>query len=886
MPLRPTDIQRPGIAAPGSARVTQSTIKSPRSIDNRGSALGDVADATRRLGAATENLAQGRRRGGDALARAVEQQSGVVGRTGEQRASIIERAAQQRSVVSENFAKNLGDITDIFLKLHDQREDAAGKLWENRYNLNLTRRMATAEEENKNAPGTGEDYINKANETYEKAKTDAYEDTKGEIGYDASDATRSNLETTGYAMQAGALKRTVVTANNQKVNEMVAFADQTVEEYINSVQATGDEEAGILMGNAAIDALVDVLPAEQVAAKRRGLAVSAARASINYSLDKNDFEAADTKYKALVGVSGINGSHVTATVTQAAGVNGVDPMTLLVLGSIESGMDPKKKNSKSSAAGIFQFISDTGTKYGLPKDASTASVEEQARAGAEFTAANIAILTRFLGRDPSIPEVYMAHFLGASKAVRILEASDGDDLEKIIGKKAIKANNMKGWTVGMFNAWASNKVQDHMNAIRTGKVFKGGKFTAANASASIEAVNKIGSEIEVAKGKYVNVQIEQATVNMSSMPSDQIELYANSFRPENISPEYETPEGLIEAGSIDVDERPRIENPDGSVSTVISKSFNIDGKEVLIPTIDHEGKVMSDDEAIKLYKKTGEHLGKFESAEDADRYAIALSEHQAGPKADKHQMKLYDKVNEQAVTVQKLRMEDPALSVESVPSVIEARQVALKSKKPEDIQAAAAVSLLAQEAAGIPEHSRSPVTRLEAKALAMPIIAAGRITGRNNVSKRNEFGGLSEYDALEMVFNNVFLQYGEELGAQVMPHVIEETTKDRQLGRTAAILFRKLLAGNATGSDLKQGEALAETSDAKKAAGDGNTVPASKIDLRQFGGAGVPAGAPIEKPPLPGPKAIQLLHDNPGSASNFNSIFGPGAANRYLKGGN
>jgi hypothetical protein len=73
-------------------------------------------------------------------------------------------------------------------------------------------------------------------------------------------------------------------------------------------------------------------------------------------------------------------------------------------------------------------------------------------------------------------------------------------------------------------------------------------------------------------------------------------------------------------GNIDLLNRPIVRNPDGSFSTEISKSFNFDGKEVLIPTIVN-GKRVSDNEAIEHYKKTGEHLGIFNSPEEANAMA-------------------------------------------------------------------------------------------------------------------------------------------------------------------------------------------------------------------------------------------------------------------------
>jgi hypothetical protein len=75
-------------------------------------------------------------------------------------------------------------------------------------------------------------------------------------------------------------------------------------------------------------------------------------------------------------------------------------------------------------------------------------------------------------------------------------------------------------------------------------------------------------------------------------------------------------------GNIDLNDRPQVKNPDGSISTVLSKSFNIDGREILLPTI-RKGldRPMTDDEAINWYKQTGENLGSFGSITEANNAA-------------------------------------------------------------------------------------------------------------------------------------------------------------------------------------------------------------------------------------------------------------------------
>lgn len=86
--------------------------------------------------------------------------------------------------------------------------------------------------------------------------------------------------------------------------------------------------------------------------------------------------------------------------------------------------------------------------------------------------------------------------------------------------------------------------------------------------------------------------------------------------------------GLVAPGNIDLTRRPRVKNPDGTTSTVRSISINEDGREILIPTV-VGNRVVSDDEAIREYHRTGKHLGIFDSPTHATAYAQALHQDQA-----------------------------------------------------------------------------------------------------------------------------------------------------------------------------------------------------------------------------------------------------------------
>jgi len=76
----------------------------------------------------------------------------------------------------------------------------------------------------------------------------------------------------------------------------------------------------------------------------------------------------------------------------------------------------------------------------------------------------------------------------------------------------------------------------------------------------------------------------------------------------------------LTAGNLPLSIQHRVQNADGSVSTVRTISIGTDKGEVLIPTVIGD-KVVSNEEAIQHYKETGENFGTFKTPEEADQYA-------------------------------------------------------------------------------------------------------------------------------------------------------------------------------------------------------------------------------------------------------------------------
>jgi hypothetical protein len=166
------------------------------------------------------------------------------------------------------------------------------------------------------------------------------------------------------------------------------------------------------------------------------------------------------------------GSTVTGAIRQASQATGTSFNYLLATAQVESGLNPQAGASTSSARGLFQFIEQTwlgtmkqsGTALGYGRYAAaitkTASGNYQVAdpamrseilklrndptanavmAGA-FTQANADILSKKLGRAPSEGELYIAHFLGAGGAARLISLAASNPTAKAADSFPTAAN--------------------------------------------------------------------------------------------------------------------------------------------------------------------------------------------------------------------------------------------------------------------------------------------------------------------------------------------------------------------------------------------------------------------------------------------------------------
>lgn len=113
----------------------------------------------------------------------------------------------------------------------------------------------------------------------------------------------------------------------------------------------------------------------------------------------------------------------------AARMVGVDDKLMATMAAIESGFDWTVKAGTSSATGLYQFVQSTwntmlkkyGSKYGIPPGTPPTDARANALMGAEFLRENAEAL-KSVGRPLTDTDLYLAHFLGAGGAKKLLTA--------------------------------------------------------------------------------------------------------------------------------------------------------------------------------------------------------------------------------------------------------------------------------------------------------------------------------------------------------------------------------------------------------------------------------------------------------------------------------
>ncbi len=168
---------------------------------------------------------------------------------------------------------------------------------------------------------------------------------------------------------------------------------------------------------------------------------------------------------------------IKTIISDAARRYGVDPDVAIRIATIESRLDPRAQNPKSSAGGLFQFIDSTWKSYGNGKNKYDAYAN--ADAGARFIRDNMNGLKQSLGRDPTPGEIYLAHQQGLGGAINILRDPNRLAAE-VVGSKAVALNlpGDKRAMAGSITAGEFAKLWDaKINGVQGPALVSGGAHT-------------------------------------------------------------------------------------------------------------------------------------------------------------------------------------------------------------------------------------------------------------------------------------------------------------------------------------------------------------------------------------------------------------------------
>jgi GH24 family phage-related lysozyme (muramidase) len=232
------------------------------------------------------------------------------------------------------------------------------------------------------------------------------------------------------------------------------------------------------------------------------------------------------------------------------------------------------------------------------------------------------------------------------------------------------------------------------------------------------------------------------------------------------------------------------------------------------------------------------------------------------------QQDVFEAAQKQATTIIKARADDPATAVQKAfPNVKQLADDA-DPQDPSSMQALVAARLQAQDAIGIADLAREPLTKPEAVNLARSVTL--------------QADPKSQSDAIISLVGQVSAAYGPHADA-VLTQVLGVTGFDKEMAQNAAAQFRRLSAGGSvTRADRRQTGVIDETAVAERTAQPSTTPTGRSANLAEIQPSSSRQSATMPQIATPNIASIQHLRDNPQLASQFEALYGPGSARQYL----
>lgn len=163
-------------------------------------------------------------------------------------------------------------------------------------------------------------------------------------------------------------------------------------------------------------------------------------------------------------------------------------------------------NPNSTAQGNYQFTAPTWAdmqkrhpELGLTDDGRRDGAQQQ-QAFDVFTQENKQALRSGTGHEPNNGETYLAHFLGAGDAVKVLNADPSTPISGLVDPDSISANKsvLAGKTAGDVQAWAQRKMGSSAPARTSDEMLSDAvRLTAGDPDLQRMTVSKVSSQINM-----------------------------------------------------------------------------------------------------------------------------------------------------------------------------------------------------------------------------------------------------------------------------------------------------------------------------------------------------------------------------------------------------